>query len=107
MKCEVCHSKEDIAGVASSNKGAISFCYCQLCLAMEADPKWTCDFVVENCGGLENGHKGCLLTYYDQLDDTYKDLRLGLIPITFDEGFSFLTKTDAMKEIKRIQGEEK
>ena len=103
MKCEVCGSEEHIAGVASSTKGAVSFCYCQLCLNMGADPKFICDFTVENCGGIEN--VGCSLTYYDKSDDTYKDLKEGVIPIQFNDGISFIKKSDAMKEIKRRKNE--
>jgi hypothetical protein len=107
MKCEVCGSEEYIAGVCSSTKGAISLCYCHLCLKMGADPKWIVDFTIENCGGIENVHKDVMLTYYDKLDDVYKDVREGIIPITFNDGVSFIKKSDAIAEVKRRDNENK
>ena len=37
MKCEVC-GNDDGVGVASSSLGPMSFCYCQKCLSMNAEP---------------------------------------------------------------------
>lgn len=35
--CDVCGSKDDIVGVASSSLGATSFCFCKTCLVQNAE----------------------------------------------------------------------
>jgi hypothetical protein len=48
--CDVCGSKEDIVGVASSSLGAISFCFCKKCIVQNAEPLMMFEFVLEEVG---------------------------------------------------------
>jgi hypothetical protein len=96
--CQICGSKHLIAGVACSPLGPFSFNYCQICLAMGAENKGMIEATVEICGGIENVHPGLSLTFFDQIEDVYKDFRTGnIIPITMRDGESFLTKSDFME----------
>lgn len=93
--CDVC-GKDDIgiAGVVSSQLGPMSFAYCPLCLIMGAEPKFMMDSAIESCGGIDNVHKGLLLTYYDMETDSYIDKREGAIPIQLIDGREFKMRSE-------------
>jgi hypothetical protein len=50
QKCEVCGSETNIVGVFGSMLGPMSFCFCQTCVAEDAEPLWAFEHVYENCG---------------------------------------------------------
>lgn len=68
MKCDVCGTKENLAGVASSTTGAISFCFCVPCLQMHAEPEWTFEYLYSDVG-----HNGDGLADWVTELMTYKD----------------------------------
>lgn len=89
MKCEVCGTSENIAGVCSSSFGPMSLCYCQICLAMGAEPKFGCQFTYEYVG-ISDG-----LTYFDTERDNYVDFVTNeIVPIVLKDGREFKTRTE-------------
>lgn len=68
MRCDVCLSGRDIAGVAASVTGAISFCYCRRCLNKQAEPEWTFEYLYSDVG-----HDGEGLADWVSSLSTYKN----------------------------------
>jgi hypothetical protein len=98
--CEVCGGKEHIAGVACSPLGPCSFCYCHICLLMNADPKWWIESIVEECDGIKNVNPGLPLTYFE--NDSYYDFRTRkIIPIKTHFDGDFTKKSDIIKLINK------
>lgn len=99
--CEVCGNNDYIAGVASSVLGPCSFNYCQICLAMRADPKGWIEAAVECAGGIDNINPSFSLIYYDKEDDSYKDLRTkDTVPIKTKGDLSFSTRSQFIFHLK-------
>lgn len=48
--CDVCGSKDDISGVASSSLAPMSFCFCRKCLMQNAEPICMFDATLEIVG---------------------------------------------------------
>lgn len=66
--CDVCHRNvEKIVGVASSCLGPFSFAFCNECLKNNAEPKDMVEFIVDECGGLDNVRPELLdlVTYFE------------------------------------------
>lgn len=50
MVCNVCCKSEQIAGVAASPLGPISFCYCVPCLQVGAQPEFMLEYLYSEVG---------------------------------------------------------
>lgn len=111
QKCEVCGGNEYIAGVASSSLGAISFCYCQICLSMGAEPKGLIDGLFDMT--FEKNKPKEDFVYFDRDSDSYMNYGLGkVMPITLLDGKTkFNTKGEFIEyhkgKEKRMKGEVK
>lgn len=68
MRCSVCNSDKEIAGVASSPVGPISHVYCKTCLVNGAVPECDLIYLYEDVGDKGEG----LAPWVSQLK-TYKD----------------------------------
>lgn len=97
--CDCCNKSDMVVFVHSSGLGAWSFAYCYVCDSMGAEPKFIVDATVETLG-LKNISKKCLLTHYDSLTDSYKDIREGDLIINFKDGTRLKTRKEAIKKIK-------
>jgi len=99
--CEVCGGSDFIAGVASSGLGACSFCFCQVCLAMGAEPKIWVEAAVECCSGIENMHKDVALIYFE--NDQYFDFRTKeAVSIVLKDGTKFQKQSEYLAHIKSL-----
>lgn len=85
QKCDVCNTDENIAGVFCSGLGAISFCYCQICAVMYAEPK---NYVMS-----DDYYKDSVV-YFE--DDQYK-LNDKVIDIVLKDGRKFNKRSDYFK----------
>jgi hypothetical protein len=105
--CECCNGNDFIAGVASCGIAAFSFNWCQICLAVGANPKFIIDGSIESCGGLDKVHEDVALIYYDPDKDQYINLREPDKPvtITLKDGMEFTNKTELVLELKRREKE--
>lgn len=52
MKCACCDRTDDLAGVACSALGAISFQYCRSCAENGAEPEWLIQNTIDDLGGI-------------------------------------------------------
>lgn len=63
--CDVCGTKEDIAGVASSGLAPMSFCFCRKCLMQNAEPICMFEATLEIVGTEVAGHVREMRTFKD------------------------------------------
>lgn len=68
MRCDVCNTADNIAGVASSSIGAISFCFCKTCLSNNAEPEFCLEYLYS-----EVGNEGLGLAEHVANYTTFKD----------------------------------
>lgn len=86
MACECCGHKGFTVGVASSSIAAASFCWCYICNAMGAEPKYVCDAVLTKAEGAYD------CAYFDYENDCYRSFQTDeLIPILMKDGRTFNT----------------
>lgn len=53
MKCDCCGTTKNLAGVACSALGPISLCYCRTCADQQAEPLDMINYLIEECGGID------------------------------------------------------
>lgn len=80
LKCDCCGKDDLNTTVSSSTLGAVSYNYCETCLAMGAEPT-----------GMEDLF-GNYMIFDSDLDSYVFDNRI--IPITLESGLSFMTRTE-------------
>lgn len=101
--CECCNGSDFIVGVASSDLGAWSFNWCQICLAVGANPKFFMNATIESCGGIDKVSEDVALIYYDSEQDGYVNMREPdkLVSIALKDGSEYTNKTKLVAELKR------
>ena len=95
--CDICCKDDLPTFVRSSVLGAISFAYCEVCYSMEAEPKNLALSFIEQMGGIEALHRNFSFTYYEQLTDSYMDIRDGVQNIVLEDGREFKTREAYLK----------
>lgn len=71
LKCDICRREDNIAGVASSPFGPISFCYCIPCLQMGAQPEFILEYLYSDVGTEGEGLHDAVKEVFTFKDDKY------------------------------------
>jgi hypothetical protein len=101
-KCECCGHSDYLAGVASSPLGAFSILWCQICLKMNANPKWSIDALFEMDNWRIHQMNADDFIYYDPEHDNY--IAYGsqaIIYIKLKDGTQFKNRTEAIKFLNK------
>jgi len=95
-RCECCGHDNLSAGVASSSIGAFSIMWCQICVALGAEPKWALDALGEPVD----------VAYYDPDQDRYISYKTKEpIVIEFMDGQKFTKRKEVLEALEQIAKE--
>lgn len=97
-KCDCCGHTDLLAGVASSGLGAFSIMWCQICLAMGAEPRFAVDFIRES-----NPH--FRFRTFDVEKDCYVDQDGAEVPVRVAKDVSLLTRRDVSRFVESLPPE--
>lgn len=75
MKCDVCSTTKDLAGVACSALGPVSFQYCRSCAENYAEPEGWIAALIRDAGGTNNIRNDILDTVTFFKDGQYYPMR--------------------------------
>ena len=105
VQCDVCKHDDMPGHVVSSKLGAMSLYYCEVCIALGAEPDWGIEATIETCGGMQNVHPELGLVTFDYTEDMYLDRNTGHhFAIPFKDGTKYETRSEAVLNSKRGSG---
>lgn len=96
--CECCGKSEFLKGVASSGLGPFSILWCDLCLKMQAEPKWAIDCIYETNDWRTKQANADDFIYFSEKFDNYVAYGSGaIVRLKLKDGTEFATRSECVE----------